>query len=581
MRKIGILLLCLALFPFLFYKFTAVPALPETPGYNVLYLSADSFSKKHLAIYGYHRDTMPFLSSLAQDAAVFDQMINPSGWTNESLISIFSSLSSPVHKVETRGHSIDPQWITPIEILREHGYRVPRLGGWQGTENHANLGFDTVTAMHPSQWLEEHGSEGRFFLFYQFLQPHLPYDGDQRECDVFLSYFSPEMFRNAASRQRVMSTVYENMIVKKDGTVNFEPEDREPIHALYDGELALLDREIERTVKTLERLGLLENTVIIIGADHGEELLEHGFVGHASTSGEAHLYDEIVNIPFLIFFPRKIPSGGVIKTQVRGIDVMPTVFDLLETPTPDYLEGRSLMPVINGQESQHRVAFIQTSRAGYQEPDPENVTDRIRAVRTGTWKLIHYYYLDNPTRFELYNLTEDPLERENVINEYPEKANELRKLLMDWILYQDKVKPPLPQRYTQKSWYQRTREYFQSRQKRTDYSGVPSPPEVISPTDGAVLTYDTWSGAAIISWSGEADVPYVIEYEVGEEAYHLTGSIRVQGNEKVFGSFPQEYWDTYLSRYSPGRIRISIDSESREWSPWIHFEMKGIGTQIH
>ena len=204
------------------------------------------------------------------------------------------------------------------------------------------------------------------------------------------------MFQNEASRQRVMSTVYENMIVKRDGTVPFEPEDREPMHALYDGELALLDREIERTVKTLERLGLLENTLIIIGADHGEELLEHGFVGHASTSREAHLYDEIINIPFLIFFPKKIPSGGVIRTQVRGIDVMPTVLDLLGIPTPDYLEGRSLMPVINGQESQHRVAFIQTSRAGYQEPDPENVTDRIRAVRTGTWKLIHYYYLTTP-----------------------------------------------------------------------------------------------------------------------------------------------------------------------------------------
>ena len=157
MRKIGILLLCLAPFPFLFYKFVSVPALPETPGYNVLYLSADSFNKKHLAIYGYHRDTMPFLSSLAQNAAVFDQMINPSGWTNESLISIFSSLSSPVHKVETRGRRIDPGWITPIEILREYGYRVPRLGGWQGTENHSNLGFDSVTSMHPAQWLEEHG----------------------------------------------------------------------------------------------------------------------------------------------------------------------------------------------------------------------------------------------------------------------------------------------------------------------------------------------------------------------------------------------------------------------------------------
>ena len=84
--------------------------------------------------------------------------------------------------------------------------------------------------------------------------------------------------------------------------VRFEPEDVEAVHALYDGGLLLLDREIERTIKTLEQLDLLENTIVIIGADHGEELLEHGFVGHASTSREARLYDEITNIPFLIFF---------------------------------------------------------------------------------------------------------------------------------------------------------------------------------------------------------------------------------------------------------------------------------------
>ena len=90
---------------------------------------------------------MPFLSGLAREAVVFDQMVNPSGWTNESLISIFTSLSSPVHKVETRGRSLDPQWMTPIEILKEYGYQAPRA---QGTDNHLNLGFDEVSTLHPA-----------------------------------------------------------------------------------------------------------------------------------------------------------------------------------------------------------------------------------------------------------------------------------------------------------------------------------------------------------------------------------------------------------------------------------------------
>ena len=122
MLKTIALLLFLVLCVFGIHELTVTPSLPEIPGYNVLFLSGDSFNKKHLAIYGYSRDTMPFLSGLAKESVVFDQMINPSGWTNESLISIFASLSSPVHKVETRSRSIDPMWITPIEILKQYGY---------------------------------------------------------------------------------------------------------------------------------------------------------------------------------------------------------------------------------------------------------------------------------------------------------------------------------------------------------------------------------------------------------------------------------------------------------------------------
>jgi choline-sulfatase len=549
---------------------SVTPSLPEIPGYNVLYLTGDSFNKNHLSIYGYGRDTMPFLSRLAEKSVVFYQMINPSGWTNENLISIFTSLSSPVHKVETRGRRIDPRWITPIEILKEYGYRAPK---WQGTDNHLNLGFDEVSTLHPAQWLEEHGKEGRFFLFYHFIQPHLPYNGNGNS-DVFLSYFNPEMFPGEDSRQRVMSTVHKNVIIENNGSVHFEPEDVEAVHALYDGELLLLDREIERTITTLEKLDLLKNTIVIVGADHGEELLEHGFVGHASTSREARLYDDITNIPFLISFPSKLSSGRRVTTQVRGIDVMPTVLELLQIPRVDYLEGRSLIPIIDGRETGHRIAFSQSSRAGYQEEDPENVTDRIRAVRTGDWKLTHHHYLENPSHFELYNLIEDPLEQQNVIRQVPEKANQLKKLLTDWVLSQERIPPPPPELYIPRPRYVSLLESVQRRFQRRDLSGVPSPPVVLSPSNGEALTFDTESGEAVIRWSGQDEVPYLIEYEVGSEAYYLHGFIKAEGNEKVFGPFPREYWDSYLTLFSPGKLRLSIDKNPAEWSTWIHFEMK-------
>ncbi|MEE8348469.1 MAG: hypothetical protein V3R94_02790, partial [Acidobacteriota bacterium] len=117
-------------------------------------------------------------------------------------------------------------------------------------------------------------------------------------------------------------------------------------------------------------------------------------------------------------------------------------------------------------------------------------------------------------------------------------------------------------------------ESVQKRFKRPDLSGVPSPPVILAPTDGEALTFDTESGEAVIRWSGQDEVPYLIEYEVGTEAYYLHGMIKAEGSEKVFGPFPREYWDSYLTLFSPCRIRLSIDRDPLEWSPWTNFEME-------
>ncbi len=575
MKKLLAALLALALLVAIAFWFLRVPRRPPIQSYNVLYLTSDSFNKRHLPFYGYPRNTMPFLSSLAPRAAVFDRMINPSGWTNENLVSIFSGLSSPVHKVETRGRNIAPAWVTPLEILKEYGYRIPRLEGWQGDPNHEKLGFDTVTIQHPAAWLEEHGREGPFFLFHQFLEPHLPYNGYNTDSELFFRFFSDTFRDDRASWKRVYRTVYTNYVIPRDGSIRFEPQDRAVVEALYDGELLLLDREIERTVRTLERLGLAENTILIVGADHGEELFEHGFVGHASTSRNGTLYDEIVNVPFLVFFPREFPDGRFIETQVRGIDVMPTVLDLLGIPVPSFLEGRSLVPVIRGEETADRVAFVQTSRAGYGEPDPANVTDRIRAVSDGTWKLIHYFFKEDQARFELYHLAEDPLETRNLVAENPGKANELRQRLFEWVEERSRLAPPAENPLARRSPWQRLKAWLFPPQP-LDLTGVPVPPAILAPAPGDILDAASDEGRAAIRWTGRADVPYVIEYDVGQGTYHLNGFIEVTGNEKVYGPFEPSYWSTYLALYSPYRVRVAVDREPREWSEWVEFEVRPV-----
>ncbi len=550
------------------------PPLPVIPGYNVLYINADSFNRAHTPFHGYQRNTMPFTAELAKEGVVMDGMINPSGWTNENLASIFSGLSSPIHGVETRMRNVHARWFTPIEMLREHGYRAPRLQGWQMDQNHAELGFEGLEALHPAEWIERHGREGRFFLFHQFLGPHLPYNGDRRETEILATFFPSMGYRDAAQRRRMESTILKHTVIVNDGTITFRPEDTVPVHAFYDGELLLLDREIERAVRALERAGLRESTIIVVSADHGEELLEHGFVGHASTSRHAQLFDEIVRVPFLIVFPRALPAGRRVATQVRGIDIMPTVLELLGLETPDYLEGRSFLPVIEGRETADRPAFIQTSRAGYGEPDPDSVVDRIHAVRADGWKFLHYNYQEHRERYELYDLANDPGERENVLAAHPEIAARLQGMLEEWRERCATWPAPDPASLERRSPWQRLKAWLFGRPVRTDFTGVPSPPVIVTPRDSVVISVATDNGRAVIGWTGEPDVPYVIGYDAGLAEYHITGEIPVIGNEKIYGPFPAIYWNTYLTLFSPYKVRVSIDKQPREWSPWLHFEVK-------
>lgn len=569
--RVVIVLLVIAVGGWLKWFFTAPPK-PRAKPYNILYLSSDSFNRRHLSIYGYKRRTTPFLEELAERGVVFEQMINPSGWTNENLVSIFSGLYSPVHGVNTRMKNIDPQWVTPIEMLKEQGYAVPRLSPWQGDQNHSELGFDEPTPMDPDVWLEKFVKENPgkpFFLFYQFLVTHLPYNCS--EDTSFLSWYSDDIFKDEAQLQRVGHKVMWLSVIPY-GSVQFQPEDKEIIHRLYDSEVQLVDSYFRRVVDKLDELGLRENTIIIVGTDHGEELLEHGFVGHASTSKHANLHDEIINIPFMISFPKELPSGIRVTSQVRGVDVLPTVLDLLGLPVPDYLQGRSLLPVIRGEEGD-RVAFSESSREGYGAKDPKNIQEFIRSVRTPEWKLIQYLYRENMNKFELFNLTDDPFESEDVIAKYPEKTSELKQMLLDWQIRCKQMKPPSDVGEEYLSPYERWNRERARQSRPIDWDNVPSPPDWIDPRPGQVVNFNTFQGKAVFRWTGEDNVPYVVQYEAGKGNFYLDGEIKVKGNKKVFGPFTKHYWNQFLSQYSPVRIRVSVDREPREWSPWIECQL--------
>ncbi|OGH57074.1 MAG: hypothetical protein A3I06_14610 [Candidatus Lindowbacteria bacterium RIFCSPLOWO2_02_FULL_62_12] len=538
--------------------------------YNILILTSESFNLRHLGCYGYPKPTSPTIDQLAKEGVLFTQMVNASAWTNESLISLFTSLESGIHNVITRSRNIDPKWYTPIEILRDLGYDAPRLQGFQGDQNHSFVGFDDVEWRKTFDWFDINSGkiEQPFLIFWHFLPAHLPYDaGDTYEK----MFFREDMIRSAASRERIARVRKDSVILKS--SVTFQPEDSAAIHALYDAEIRRFDDFVKEAIAKLKREGLDKNTIVLIGCDHGEEILEHGHVGHSSTTGAGHMYDELIHVPCIMWAPGILPEGKVISAQMRTIDVMPTLFELVHVPVPSYFRGQSMLGVITGREAPaDRPAYVQTSKWGFGEPDPFNVKDYIYCVRTPRWKFVSFVSNKEPVREELFNLEEDPYEQKNLIEQHVKEANEFRVQLTARLIEYTKIKPPKIDVPVARTPGEKLLDFF-GLTRAYDFSGVPHP-KWIHPADNLAWAYAKTNGQIRLEWEGVKGCPYVIEYELGTGDYHLTGEVKVDGNVKDFGEFTPQYWSTYLVVRNPFKLRVSPDKTPRDWSEWVTFRFE-------
>jgi arylsulfatase A-like enzyme len=209
---------------------------------------------------------------------------------------------------------------------------------------------------------------------------------------------------------------------------------------LYAGEVAYTDHWVGEVLAKLEALGVLDDTVVVFTADHGE-CFDHGiFFEHADC-----LYDGAVKVPLLVRYPARIAAGTRVEAQVEHLDVAPTILALAGIPAPGEFRGRALLPAPPRPEdalASGAFALVEhplyqdrsaTARSRKQErirsvagmPTREILTDRpSSALRGSTWKLI----TDGPAS-ELYDLPEDPGEAHDLATAKPEVTTELRRVL--------------------------------------------------------------------------------------------------------------------------------------------------------
>jgi choline-sulfatase len=536
---------------------------PEPEHTNLIILTLESSQPDYLSAYGYPKNTTPYFDQLAEDGVLFSNMVAASSWTIPSLATMLTGVSPNIHGIDARGKLMDPDIPTLFESLEERGYVIgdtsytltePSINSVYKKKDispEASLESGRSEESYLLSWMEANRDKP-FFGWVHLHTTHLPYRASPPYNKMFLEDIDP-----AVLEDEEIQLVLSNIIVRK-GEVEFDQDRHAPvIRALFTQTLRQQDAKVGKVLMKLDELGLRDNTLVIVTADHGDELLEHGFIGHASTSWDSTVYEDLLHIPLVVYSPGKLPQGQRIDTQVRMIDIMPTVLDILNIPPPEPIQGQSFLPVIRGDDDFPKYAFAATTPCGYSCPS-RLVQNRLRAVRTNEWKLIETYTAEtDETTCELYNLQDDPAETANVIEQHPEIAAQFKAELQRW--------KDAPADYPYQEQQSEEQHYLDM--------DVEVRPIVLFPKVGTVITPETHDKRVLVKWIGDDEAEYLIEYDVGEGGYHMTGELEVVGTEQWFGPFPDDIWQA-LPLYNPWRFRIIPKQYPQYPSEWITFEMQ-------
>jgi arylsulfatase A-like enzyme len=403
----------------------------ELAGVNVLLVVLDAASALHFGCYGYGRATTPEIDRIAAEGALFERAYTPAVYTLAAMSSLWTSQYADEHQnVDLRNASLDRVRVTLAEQLRARGVHTAGFvaNGMAGPAFSFDRGFaefHEVYAGHGSRaegfrqlvpsFLREVGDR-RFFAYLHYREPHAPYDPPA----PFDSMFGPDTPLPRALRsdtRRLMALHNENEL----GAAG-----REHVVRLYDGNLAYADREVGWLRQRLEQAGLWDKTAVIVTADHGEALLEHGWIGH-----NAQLYEESTRIPLIVRLPSgRGPRGLRLSGLADLVDLAPTIADLLglrgAAGAPPEFRGRSLLPALGGAPGKPVVVM-------------RSAGERPRfGVRDERFKLIHD---SGSGRDELYDLVADPLEKSDLSGADPLRTAYYRQSLHAWLLGLERVEP--------------------------------------------------------------------------------------------------------------------------------------------
>ena len=354
-RWFGALLSVIGLLGLMGLTVVVVKALCIISRPNVILITVDALRADHLGVYGYRRPTSPHLDQFARDAIVFRHAYSHASATGPALGSLMTShYPHETQLLWNEKHTLQAGVVTLAEILRARGYRTAafvsnftlrRSSGFeQGFDVYDDRMEDSSTsaggvqriAPHVTQaavnWLNDHYRE-RFFLWVHYMDPHGPYAPPPPYNTVFVQPPSKDM---------VLLPVHQTNS-GRGGIPAYQQlgDHRDPDYyiAQYDGEIRFFDESFGTLLESISTLGLLQHSLIIVTADHGESLGEH----HYYFTHPDFLYDGLLHVPLIVRFPGPCSPAKPIKYPVTHVDILPTILERVSIKTAQPLRGVNLL----------------------------------------------------------------------------------------------------------------------------------------------------------------------------------------------------------------------------------------------
>ena len=442
---------------------------PQRSAPNIVFIMTDDQRQDAMSAYGNAILKTPNMDRIAEGGVRFNEAFVTNALCAPSRASILTGVYSHKHGVITNGggpeHYNQPglrgDQLTIPHLLRAVGYHTALVGKWhlrslptgfdewvifpgQGAyvdpemiANGMRLTLrghaDDVVGDQALTFLRQRPKDRPFCLFYQFKSPHRSWMPAQRFAQTFadVDIPLPRTFedrlegRPEALRRAEMAIADMPDFADRGVPASLPREERkrrnlEHLVRNYYRVLLSVDDNVGRLLDALDSHGLTENTIVVYTSDNGFFLGEHGLFD------KRLMYEPSIRVPMLVKFPARAKASVNRSHMVLNVDVAPTLLELAGVHVPGWMQGRSMVPLLEARMPAWRSAFMYE----YYEYPAEHCVRKNRGVRTDRWKLIHFW--EQPEEWELYDLKGDPDETRNLAGEREHAATvaQLRRTLV-------------------------------------------------------------------------------------------------------------------------------------------------------